>query len=135
MTPSYINLLKLALLRTNLSKDTNINLESMYALSNEIKYQAFKSDAQSHIGEILLFFDGSLISEAEVWIKRSIETNQRYGMMFKLAQNYALYAELCRRKADVSQAKEKLNTAIGIFTECGADGWVEKYEKELVALS
>jgi len=38
------------------------------------------------------------------------------------------------QKSDQSQAKENLNKAIEIFRECGADGWVEKYEKELVAL-
>jgi len=30
---------------------------------------------------------------------------------------------------------EKLNKAIDIFKECGADGWVERYEKELASLS
>jgi len=33
-----------------------------------------------------------------------------------------------------SKAKENLNKAIEIFTECGADGWVDKYEKELAEL-
>ena len=33
-----------------------------------------------------------------------------------------------RRK---TKAKENLNKAIEILKECGADGWVEKYEKEL----
>jgi len=32
-------------------------------------------------------------------------------------------------------AKENLNKAIEILKECGADGWVEKYEKELAAIS
>jgi len=36
-----------------------------------------------------------------------------------------------RRKGDQSKAKENLNKAIEIFKKCGADGWVEKYEKEL----
>jgi tetratricopeptide (TPR) repeat protein len=133
--PSQINSYKLALLRANLMKDTNVDLESMYALFNEIKLQVSKSAAQRHIGEILLVLDDSFLSEAEDWIKRSIETNKKYGMMFHLAHDYALYAELFRRKGDQSKAKENLNKAIEIFRECGADGWVEKYEKELTSLS
>ncbi len=39
-----------------------------------------------------------------------------------------------RRKGDQSKAKENLNKAIEIFKKCGADGWVEKYEKELALL-
>jgi len=34
----------------------------------------------------------------------------------------AIYAELLKRKGDLSEAKENLNTAIQILTECGADG-------------
>jgi len=56
-------------------------------------------------------------------------------MMWNLAQDYALYAEFYKRKNDPSKAGEKLNKAIEIFKECGADGWVEKYEKELELLS
>ena len=56
-------------------------------------------------------------------------------MIWNLAKDYTLYVELFKRKNDVLQAKEKLNTAIEIFKECGADGWVEKYEKELAELS
>ena len=32
-------------------------------------------------------------------------------------------------------AKENLNKAIEIYKECGADGWVEKAEKELASTS
>ena len=56
-------------------------------------------------------------------------------MMWSLAQVYALYAEFYKRKNDPSKARENLNKAIEIFKECGADGWVERYEKELVLIS
>jgi hypothetical protein len=55
-------------------------------------------------------------------------------MMFDLGRDYTLYASLLKRKGDTLKAKEKLSKAIEIFKECGADGWVEKYEKELAAL-
>lgn len=55
--------------------------------------------------------------------------------MFHLDKDYALYAELFKRKSDQSKAKENLNKAIEILKGCGADGWVEKYEEELAALS
>jgi len=29
------------------------------------------------------------------------------------------------------KVKENLSQAIEVFKECGADGWIEKYEKEL----
>jgi hypothetical protein len=55
-------------------------------------------------------------------------------MMFLLGMDYALYAEFFKRKGDRLKAQENLGKAIDIFKECGADGWVEKAEKELAAL-
>ncbi len=55
-------------------------------------------------------------------------------MVWHLAQDYALYAEFYTRKKDTLKAKENLSKAIEIFSECGADGWVTKYEKELAEL-
>jgi hypothetical protein len=55
-------------------------------------------------------------------------------MMLHLGKNYALYAYLLNRKGDRSKAREKLGKAIEILKECGADGWVDKYEKELAEL-
>jgi len=55
-------------------------------------------------------------------------------MRWHLGRNYALYAELFKRKGDLSKAKENLNKAIEILKECSADGWVEKYKKELASL-
>ncbi|MHA2062734.1 MAG: hypothetical protein ACW963_10665 [Candidatus Sifarchaeia archaeon] len=55
-------------------------------------------------------------------------------MMLHLGRDYALYAELHKRKGDQSKAKESLKEAIKIYKECGADGWVEKAKKELASL-
>jgi hypothetical protein len=32
------------------------------------------------------------------------------------------------------KAQEQMNMALEILKECGADGWVEKYERELAEL-
>jgi phage tail tape-measure protein len=55
-------------------------------------------------------------------------------MMFHLGKDYALYAELFKRKGDRLKVQENLGKAIEILKECGADGWVEKYEKEPATL-
>ena len=51
--------------------------------------------------------------------------------MLFLRRAYALYTELLRRKGHLSGAKENLSKAREIFKECGADGWVKRYEEEL----
>jgi Tfp pilus assembly protein PilF len=74
-------------------------------------------------------------SEAESLIKKAIEEDEKYDMRWHLARDYALYAEIFKQQADPKLAGENLNKTIEIFKECGADGWVEKYEKELASLS
>ena len=86
-------------------------------------------------GPSTLNVDNQHLSEAEDWIKHAIETDQKYGMMWSLANDYAVYADLFKRKGDLPKARENLSKAIAIFKECGADGWQEKAEKELAALS
>ena len=51
-----------------------------------------------------------------------------------MAMDHAVYSDLFIKNGDIAKAKENLNKAIDIFKECGADGWVEKYEKKLTDL-
>ncbi len=118
-----------------MNNEKDINLNEIFKWYEDIKNKWVEGVVPNIIGEILLNIDDQHISEAEDWIKRSIETNQKCGMMWNLARDYALYAELFKRKGDLPKAKENLGKAIKIFKECGADGWVEKYEKELALFS
>ena len=82
-----------------------------------------------------MYIDDQHLSEAEMWAKKAIEVDKGNGTMWSLGSDYASYAELFKRRDDLPRAKQNVNKAIGIFRECGADGWIEKYENELVALS
>jgi hypothetical protein len=118
-----------------MNNEKDINLNEIFKFHGDIKNKRLKGHTLNYIGKILLNIDDQHISEAEDWIKRAIETNQKYGTKWNLARDYALYAELFKRKSDLTKAKENLKTAIGIFKECGADGWVGKCERELAELS
>jgi tetratricopeptide (TPR) repeat protein len=116
-------------------KERDVDLESLYALFRNNKIKAFEGWFQSYIGEILLNIDDLNTSEAENWIQKAIEADQKNQTMFQLGKDYSLYADLLKRKGDRLKAQENLGKAIEILKECGADGWVEKYEKELAKLS
>ncbi|MBW1862938.1 MAG: AAA family ATPase, partial [Deltaproteobacteria bacterium] len=132
--PSWVNIFKLALALTKVMNNENdMKVNEIFKCYDAIKNNWCKVEALRCISEILLNIDNQHISEAEEWIKKAIEEHKKYGMMWHLAQDYALYAELYRRKNDPSKAKENLTKAIEIFKECGADGWVDKYEKELAS--
>jgi tetratricopeptide (TPR) repeat protein len=118
-----------------MNNQKDIDLESLYALARNNKIKAGESWISNYIGEILLNIDDQPRPEAEHWIQKAIETDQRNGVKVHLGKGYALYAEWFKRKGDRLKARESLGRAIEILKECGADGWVEKYEKELGTLS
>ena len=134
--PSLTNLTKLCLERAMvMNNEKDIDLESLYGYAAKNKAKLLDGKMQRYIGEILLNIEDQHVSDAEDWIKKAIEANKRNAVMFELGRDYALYAELFKRKGDRSKAKENLSQTIEIYRECGADGWVEKAEKELAGLS
>jgi tetratricopeptide (TPR) repeat protein len=134
--PSWVILSKLALARSKvMNNEKDINLNEIRKYYNENKTKVFEGFIPMYIGEILLIIDNNHMSEAEDWINKAIEADRQNSTMYFLGRAYAVYADFCKRKDDMEKARDNLDKAIEIFQECGADGWVEKYEKELDAIS
>ena len=132
----WVNMWKVSIARSKvLSNDKNMNLSEVFEYYKNINPKVGTGWAARYIGEILLNIDEQYSSEAEDWFKKAIEADKRNGTKWSLGGDYASYAKLFKRKGDQQSAKEKLGKAIEIMTECGAEGWVEKYEKELAELS
>jgi len=134
--PSSVGFGKVGSARSRvLNKEKDVNLESLYAHFRNNKTRVVEGWIQRFIGEILLNIDDQHTAEAEHWIKKAIEADQTNRMLLFLGNDYALYADLFKRKGNRSKAQENLGKAIEIFKECGGDGWVEKAEKELATIS
>jgi class 3 adenylate cyclase/tetratricopeptide (TPR) repeat protein len=134
--PSWRNLCKIGIARANaMINNGNINFESLYGYEAENKLRFCEGWMRRYIGEALLNIDNQHMPEAANWIEKALAADKRNGMRWHLAKDYVLYADLFKRNDDLQKAKEKLAKAIEILKECGADGWVEKYQKELLALS
>ena len=133
--PLMIKLWDVSIARAKvLNNITDINLGEIFKHYKKKMPKFFEGIMAKYIGEILLNIEHPQMSEAEDWTEKAIEVHNRYGMMWYLGKDYALYAELFKRKGNLSKAKEKLGKSIVIFKQCSADGWVEKYEKELAEL-
>jgi len=133
--PSYLHMGRLGLALVKIcGGDIDIELEPLYCSQAVIKQKFLEGWMQRYLSDILLNLDVKRLSEAEDWIRKAIEHDSRNGTRFSLAQDFAHYGELCKRKGDLAMAKENLSKAIEIFKECGADGWVKKYEDELTKI-
>jgi hypothetical protein len=134
--PSTSRLARIGLASAKLmNKDSNIDLEPLYVCVSGNILPWYEGLIRWHLSQILLNIDDHHISEAQHWIEEATEADERHGMRFHLGRDYALYADLFKRKGDRFRAKEQLGRAIDLYKECGADGWVTKAEDELGRLS
>ena len=100
----------------------------------ENKFKVAEGIIESTIADILIKIDPKFIPEAEASVRAAIAADERNQTKWYLGQDYAVYSEVCRIKGDLPLARAHLMKAIDIFGECGADGWVSKYEKQLASL-
>ena len=134
--PSWIILNRICLAKAQvMNNEKNIDIESLYEYESSNKVELYSGLMRRSICETLLNIDNQHIAEAEKWIKMAINADTDNGKMWFLGRNFATYYDLLNRKGSRSEATKCLDKAIKIFRECGADGWVEKYEKELATQS
>jgi tetratricopeptide (TPR) repeat protein len=133
---SRANFARLGIARAKvMSNEKDIDLESLYGYVEQNNLKEFDGQMQRYIAEILLNIDNQHLAEAEGWAEKAIDSDKQNDMKFRLGQDYVMCAEVFKRKGDQSKAKENLSQAIETFEKCGADGWVEKYSKEMASLS
>jgi class 3 adenylate cyclase/tetratricopeptide (TPR) repeat protein len=134
--PSHVRTTELAMARAmvlNNEKINNLDVLLTYAGKNRIKYN--NGRIRRYLAEILLYLNETHMREAEKWIREAIEADRQNGVLFELARDLAVFGEVYKRKGDRSKAQENLSKAIEILKECGADGWVRKYEEEKAKLT
>ncbi|MDY7031507.1 MAG: hypothetical protein SVY10_06310, partial [Thermodesulfobacteriota bacterium] len=135
IVPSWISLSKIAVARAKvMNNEKDIHLNEIYECYADNKVKWLEGQMLKHIGEILLNIDDQHMTEAEDWIKKAIEANERNGTRFYLGMSYALYADFFKRKGELPEARQNLSKAIEILRECGADGWMEKAEEKLARI-
>jgi len=126
----YLNKITLTYIKA-MQHEKDINIELLYNYEHENKIKALEGPMALGISQILLAVDKPNIQKIENWLQKAIGADQKNGQTWNLGMDYVIYAELFKQKNKNLEAKENLSRGIEIFKECGASGWVEKYEKEL----
>ena len=132
LMPSFINRLAILVAKTEaFNGETDICLPDLILKYNQNAIKVFDGWMARDIAETMLCINAEDLSEIEVWIKKAIENDMKNGMKWQMASDYALYSEFYNCKSDNKNTRKYLLRAIESFQECGADGWVEKYEEKL----
>jgi tetratricopeptide (TPR) repeat protein len=133
--PSWIHIASILLARTEVymqQGDATIDeLKHRYEVSRMKISEGWMANM---IGEILLNMNSKHYPQARQWIERAFDADERNGMRWHLAKDYALYSDYLKKCGEDQEARQCLGKAVELFTACGADGWVEKYGKQLMAI-
>lgn len=133
---SYIGVNELAVARAMVMNDEKIaNLSVLLTYADKYEVKLVDGRLRRHLAEVLLSLGGPYLHEAKKWIHEALEIDRRYGLLFDMSRDLAVGAEIYKRTNNRSKAMEALIDAIRVSEECGSDGWLEKYQKELAALS
>jgi len=135
MFPSFKNLIKaeISMVKVIMNEsDIDLKRENLELPTNRDKF--LDGWIRRCYVKALLYMESHDLSKAQEWIEDAIQDNKKNGNLFELAQDHALYAELCKQKGEISRARENAHKAIEIYKECGSDGWVEIAETKLAEL-
>ncbi len=133
--PSWVAINRIGAAMADLmTGNKDIDLEVLYGYVSEGTLRYGIAWKARYVAEVLFNTDNWYSDETELWIRKALHAADQNHMMWHLAKSYALYAELFKRKGDLPKARDNLVKAIEIFKDCGADGWVTKYEEELARL-
>jgi len=134
--PSWVRLSRLGMAKCGVMLgERDVNLEPLRAIPKKNRMKSLEGWNCRYLGEILLNLGGNHIAESQQWIQKSIEADSKNGMRFHLGLDHALYGEYFKRQGNRTKAQDEFRKAIEVLLECGADGWVKKYKKELATLS
>ncbi|MBW2442368.1 MAG: AAA family ATPase [Deltaproteobacteria bacterium] len=133
--PSWKNVSKSAIEKMKvINKDSVVNLSETVGYAEVNKARIWDGWIRRNIGEILINSDDQRLDEAEAWIEKAIEADSTNGTLLNLGRNYALYAELCKRKGERDKAQAAYKNAIKVFKDCGSDGFLKRAEESLASI-
>jgi len=133
--PSWIRIAQIEIIRTRCFQNiVDMNSNNLFNYAYENKLKIYDGMISRLIGTILMSTDDQPQSLAEDYITKAIDIDEKRDLRWQLAKDYAAYSDFFKKNENIVKAKEKMVKAIDIFKACGAEGWAEKYEKELVAM-
>jgi len=131
--PATLNFCRLGLERAKAYINMDIDLNMLPVYDENVGLSFYRVMSVGFLADIWMKIDGASETTWK-WLLHATDIRTRVGSEFWLGLDCHSYARFYRKQNDIVQAKEQLTKAIDILKTCGADGWVKKYEEELVLL-
>ncbi len=130
--PSFSNAARINLAAASIKKNETIaDFKKLGSYLKQNKYRRYDGRIRRHFSIILQELDGNHESKSKTMIEQAIEMDTKNGLKLEVGLDYLVYADLFKKRKMNDKSKEKLSRAKHIFTECGADGWVQIADQEI----
>ena len=118
--PSLVNLCRICILLTKEKRVNGDILEQLkaYASSNNLK--VFEGSMLRTIGNLIIGPGADTAIEAEQWAKKAIQSDERNGLQWQLAKDYALYSKILELLGQEEEASQNLRKAKKFNALCQA---------------
>jgi tetratricopeptide (TPR) repeat protein len=135
MSPSWINVQRCCLLRAQgVRNDQSSARENLSGYFERNQLKICTGWIARFIGEIYLCRGGRSLDKAEGWIRKAAAFNKKHGLPWFLGQDLVVYSEIRKKRGDRRGALEKLDQAIHLLQDCGADGHLPRLREKRTLL-
>jgi phage/plasmid-associated DNA primase len=118
--PSMANLCRICILLIK-AKTIDVSiLKQLKAYASDNNLKAFEGWMMRKIGELTIGPDVESAIEAEHWVKKAIQSDERNGTRWQLAKDYALYSKILEQLEQGEKAEHTLRKAKMIDAICQA---------------
>ncbi|MDM7999520.1 MAG: adenylate/guanylate cyclase domain-containing protein [Dehalococcoidia bacterium] len=107
--------------------DTGLVLQ--WARKNRARF--YDSEIAALVADIMLTLRIGEDPEADSWMSKAIQADEKSGRLFLLGRDHALYADMLRRAGRKREAEDSLRKAVEVFEACQAGGWAKIHKEAL----
>lgn len=134
LLPSWIFTCKVAIAKIKaFKKAEKISFQELNTCFEKNSFNVNFGYIARNISEILITISRENMSDAISWINKAIENDNKNNLMWSLARDCSVYANLLHMSDKQKKADEYYRKALSIFQKYGAEGWMAKIEKDYKA--
>jgi len=130
--PSLTNLYRLSILRAKAALKEPVEMAEVYDFAGRNRIRITDGPLASLVADILMH-SAPDACEIEGWLTRAVGCDEANEMKWYLGTDHLKAGMYWRQNRDSGKALSHLEKAETIFSECGADGWVEKARRRMNA--
>lgn len=130
---AHLNRIALTMART-FGGEKRINIDALLGWAAATRVPLYRGWVARHTAQVLLNLDPPRLDAAEHWLEQAVAAHKTDEMSWDLGRDHLVYSQFYQRRGKKAACVSHLQTALTIFQDCGATGWVRRTHDRLQAI-